>query len=160
MEDTLIMRRRLWLLVPVLAFSACGGGGETSGSAPPDELLGTYSTTLTKADLPAAPPPELATGLGGWTLTIADKGGPDGGPALSIVQERLGNLESPSLRVDGDRLLLHHEECAAGGTEKFYDNEYRWKLGASGLRITTVENQCPDRVAETILTSHPWAKSG
>jgi hypothetical protein len=40
----------------------------------------------------------------------------------------------------------------------FYDNEYRWELSGSTLTLTTVKNDCPDRVAETILTSRPWTK--
>lgn len=70
-----------------------------------------------------------------------------------------GNLEAPALRVEGDRLFLDHEECAAGGTEHFYDNEYSWKLAGEQLSLTTVTNQCGDRVAETILTSRPWTKT-
>ena len=47
----------------------------------------------------------------------ARSGGPDDGPFLAIdsADEDFGNLEAPSLRVDGDRLLLLKEECAAGG---------------------------------------------
>jgi len=78
-------------------------GDEGSSGAPPAELLGSYTATLTEADLPPNPPPELADGLGDWSLTIAGQGGPDGGPALSLVHSEQGNLESPSLSVDGDR---------------------------------------------------------
>jgi hypothetical protein len=60
--------------------------------------------------------------------------------------------------VDGARLLLLNEECAAGGEQEFYDNEYRWKLDGETLTLTEVENQCPDDVALTILTSRPWTK--
>jgi len=55
---------------------------------------------------------------------------------------------------------LEDEECAAGpdGEYAFYDNEYRWTLEGSTLALATVKNDCPDRVAETILTSQPWTK--
>ena len=59
--------------------------------------------------------------------------------------------------MDGDTLVLEDEECAATGTTTF-NNEYTWELSGSTLTLTTVKNDCPDRVAETILTSHPWAK--
>ena len=93
-------------------------------------------------------------------LRIDDKGGPNGGPFLAIDSPTNGNLEAPSLRVEGDRLLLVNEECAAGGSEQFYDNTYAWKLTGTRLSLSTVANECGDHVAETILTSHPWAKTG
>jgi hypothetical protein len=40
-------------------------------------------------------------------------------------------------------------------SDAFYDDEYSWKLDGSTLRLATVKNQCPDRVAQTILTSRP-----
>jgi hypothetical protein len=146
--------------------ASCGGGDSAAPPADtgaqtasvPAELLGTYTTTLQKADIPANAPPEL--GELTWTLRIGDKGGPNGGPFLAIDSPTHGNLEAPSLRVDGDRLLLLHEECAAGGTEQFYDNTYGWKLTGTQLSISTVSNQCADHVAETILTSRPWTRTG
>jgi hypothetical protein len=41
---------------------------------------------------------------------------------------------------------------------QFFDNTYSYQVQDGTLRITTVDNQCADRVAETILTSEPWAK--
>jgi hypothetical protein len=147
--------RQSWLVALPLVLIACGAANT---GTPPAELLGAYTMTLVEADLPDSPPPELADGLGAWELTIANAGGPDDGPVLTLVHSKLGNLESPSLRVDGDRLLLNDEECAAGGTLASYDNAYRWVLTGSTLTITTITNECSDRVAETILTSHPWTK--
>jgi hypothetical protein len=71
----------------------------------------------------------------------------------------MGHLEGPALEVRGDRLLLKQEECAAGGEITFYDNEYAYEVSDETLTITTVSNQCPDRVAETVLTSQPWRKA-
>lgn len=150
--------------------AACGGGGsstetasapETAGGSAPAQLVGMYTTTLEKSDIEAAgAPPELANADRSWRLTIANTGGPDDGPVLAIDNETEGNLEAPSLRVDGDRLLLRGEPCAAGGEYKFYDNEYRWKLSENTLEIMPVSNHCTDRVALTILTSQPWTKTG
>ena len=158
--------------VVFLAASACGGSDESepartseaattetaAGEPIPDALIGTWSTTLRPADIPADAPPELA-GTKKWQLEIAESGGFEDGPVLSIVNRELGQLEGPALEVDGDRLLLKQEECAAGGDIAFYDNEYSYTLTGSKLTITTISNQCPDRVAETILTSRPWTKS-
>jgi hypothetical protein len=88
-------------------------------------------------------------------------GGPDDGPFLAIDVGESDNLEAPSLRVEGDRLVLQNEECARpGGGYDFYDYEYTWSLDGDTLVIERVTNQCADRVAETILTSRPWTKSG
>ena len=139
----------------VLAVAGCGGGSSSDDGVPP-ELVGTYTTTLQPADIPANAAPELETG--DWELVIATSGAPDDGPALAINQPTTGNLEAPGLTVDGDTLKLEQEECAQKVGYVFYDNEYSWKLDDSTLTLTTVKNDCPDRVAETILTSHPWAK--
>jgi hypothetical protein len=165
----------LLALLVLPGLSACGSGGSggsgspasgaapaasgTTGGAPPAELVGTYQTTLDPGDIPASKPQELQDGGLVWTLEISETGGPDGGPSLAISSPAVGNLEAPSLRVDGDRLLLEHEICAAGGSQKFYDNEYSWVLEDTVLTLTTVKNQCADQVAETVLTSKPWTKT-
>jgi hypothetical protein len=139
-----------------LAVVGCGGGSSSSEGVP-TELVGTYTTTLEQSDIPANAAPALEAGE--WKLVIATSGAPDGGPALSIKPSTQGNaLEAPGLTVDGDTLKLEQEECEQKTGYVFYDNEYSWKLDGSTLTLTTVKNQCPDRVAETILTSHPWTK--
>jgi hypothetical protein len=142
-----------------LVLAGCGGGSNAE-DAVPAELVGTYTTTLEKSDLPKPDQPEFVDGGLEWSMTIATSGGPDGGPVLEIrsADEKVGDLEGPSLSVDGDRLLLKNEECAQEVGYTFYDNEYSWKLEGSALTIDTVENQCADRVAETILTAEPWTK--
>jgi hypothetical protein len=137
----------------VVALAGCGGGSSSS-EAVPSELVGTYTTTLTAADIPSNAAPELEAG--DWELVIATSGAPDDGPALAINHPTKGNLDAPGLTVDGDTLMLEQEECGANGA--FYDNEYSWTLSDSTLTLTTVKNDCPDRVAETILTSNSWTK--
>ena len=54
----------------------CGGDDNSAGDSPakrqsrpatvPAELLGTYATTLRRADLPDNPPPELTDGSRTW----------------------------------------------------------------------------------------------
>lgn len=130
----------------------CGGNGDEN--AVPAELEGTYVTTLEQSDIPENAPPELEAGQ--WELAIGQLEGEDAGSFLAINHPTEGTLEQPELVVDGDVLKLMNEECAVGST--LYDNEYRWELSGSTLTLTTIENQCPDRVAETILTSSPWTK--
>ena len=156
----------------LLALGACGGdsddvakeagGGTTAPETglAPDELVGTWTTTIEDPGTDA--PPELRDGGPSWVIRIGNTGGPDGGPSLAIdsADEAFGNLEAPALHVEGDRLQLLNEVCAAGGEQKFYDNEYRWEISGGELRITTVANHCSDRVAETILTSRPLTKAG
>jgi len=145
-----------------IATGGCGGDSADNSGAPPDELVGTYNTTLRTSDVAGNDAPELKAADGNkWILRIGSTGGPDDGPFLAIDVAEGDNLEAPSLRVEGDRLMLNDEECARpGGGYDFYDNEYTWSLDGDNLVIETVKNQCPDRVAETILTSRPWTKSG
>ena len=143
------------------AASTPGAGGSTTASEGtiPTALLGTWTTTLKASDLPANTPPELANAASKWQLQIAETGGTNNGPVLSIVNPQLGQLEGPTLQVSGNELKLLQEECAASGTEQFFDNTYSYEIQGDSLRITTVNNQCADHIAETILTSEPWTKT-
>jgi hypothetical protein len=148
---------------------ACGGGSSgaaTHTTAPaaqspvvPATLVGRYTTTLRPSDLPANPPPELTDGSSTWQLTVARSGGIDNGPAVTIANAKLGVLESSNFAARGDTLLLRHENCAAAGTRHFYDNRYRYAVSGGTLRLTTMSNDCTDRVAQTILTSRPWHRT-
>src|SRR3954469_3973996 len=167
------MRPRSLLPVPMIAVAlsiaaGCGGDddSDTSGTKSskaaadpvPAELLGTYETTLKKSDLPADPPGEL-TESPSWKLTIAKSGGVNNGPVFAIANADAGSLEGPSFSVKGDHIVLHREECAAGGEEHFYNNEYRYEQSGQKLSFTKVKSLCPDEVVLTILTSEPWLKT-
>jgi hypothetical protein len=130
-----------------------------SGGPAPASLVGTYTTKLTKRDLSRNKAPELQEAAG-WKLTIANSGGSGNGRALTLANLKAGALEAPEFAVTGDRIVLKHEECAAGGSTHFYDNEYRFVQRGKTLRFTKVQNSCPDKVAETVLTSEPWQKQG
>lgn len=162
-----VARARVLGVVAVAALAGCGSDSGSSSSsstssssgasaAVPADLLGTYATKLKQGDLPPSPPPELTAGSGAWRLTIAKSGGVNGGNAFSIADPAHGELETSSFVVKGDTITLVHEECAAGGTENFYDNQYRFTKSGNTLKFTTVKNQCPDKIAETILTKEPW----
>src|SRR5689334_3497197 len=51
----------------------------------PATLVGRYTTTLRRSDLPADPPPELTHGSSTWHLTVAPSGGIGNGPAVTIA---------------------------------------------------------------------------
>ena len=153
------------------ALAGCGSSGSSGDkttstastaaeSPPPPALVGTYTTALKKSDLPPNPPPELTNHAKRWQLRIATTGGPAGGPAFTIINPSptLGALESPSLSVTGSTVALHREECAANNST--VDSFYTYKLSGKQLTFTTVKNGCADKVAETILTSEPWLKTG
>jgi len=157
------------IIAVVLSMAAgCGGDddSDTSGTKSstaaadpvPAELLGTYETTLKKSDLPANPPGELTAGPT-WKLTIAKSGGVNDGPVFAIANAEAGSLEGPSFSVKGDQIVLHKEECAAGGEEHFYENAYRYEQSGDKLTFTKVKNLCPDEVVLTILTSEDWTKT-
>ena len=61
------------------------------------ELLGTYTTTLKRSDIPDPAPPELDRQYR-WTLRITKDGGPDDKPALTIVKPPDDVLESSLMR--------------------------------------------------------------
>ena len=138
----------------VLCLAGCGGGSDDSV---PAGLSGTYTAVLEQSDLPADAPPELVPGA--WTLSIGELEGPEAGTFLALRGPDDEVLEEPGLKIDDDVLTLTQEECAQDVGYAFYDNQYSWELGGSStLTLATVENDCADRVAETILTSRPWTK--
>jgi hypothetical protein len=159
----------LALAVSILALAGCGddpspkpatsAGSAKTPAPPPAELLGTYATTLRKADVPAGAPPELADQRA-WLVKIT-RNGVDDGPSLAILRPPSDTLEVSKLSVSAGTLTLSNEECAPSdpsGTETFVTSTYRWKLEGRKLRLTTVKAGCPDKVAQTILTSEPWKK--
>ena len=149
--------------------AACGGnsdeatqtGSHSAQPAPavPAKLVGRYTTTLRRSDLPANPSPELTSGSSEWQLTVARSGGVDNGPAVTIANAKLGVLESTNFAAKGSTVLLRREDCVTAGDQRFYDNRYRYTTSGATLHFTTVSNRCKDRVAETILTSRPWHRT-
>src|SRR3954451_1746534 len=150
-----------------LAGLGCGGDDESSSATttpqavvpPPAELLGTYTTTLKRSDVPDPAPPEL-DGQYRWTLRITKDGGPDNKPALTIVKPPDDVLESSPMAVTGDQLELTGEECAQTMGDSIVTSSYTWKAEGDSLRLTAVKRGCADKVSETILSAEPWKRSG
>ena len=153
-----------------LAGLGCGGGDDKTASSssatttpqavapPPAELLGTYTTTLKRSDVPDPAPPEL-DGQYRWTLRITKDGGPDDKPALTIVKPPDDVLESSAMAVTGDKLELTGGVRETMG-DSIVSSSYTWKAEGDGLRLTAVKHGCADKVAETILSAEPWKRSG
>jgi hypothetical protein len=127
------------------------------GGKAPEELVGTYAMTLKHGDIPPDPAPELVHEAEHWTLKISNTGA-IGGPSFTITNDTLGPLENTPLGVQGDRVLLHQEECAVSAEP--VESIYRWKLDGDTLTFTKVVNGCDDDVVKTLLTAEPWQKSG
>ncbi len=151
----------------LLAMSSCGGGDTSSNSsavttpAIPKDLLGTYTMTLKASDLPPSPPPELTDQAEHWTMKITTSGGPTGGPALELINDALGSLEQPALRVQGHQLVLQREECAStmgAAPYTYVTSEYSWSIVGRHLRLSPVRVGCPDHVSSTLLTAETWTK--
>ena len=156
------------LLVAALAPAACGGSDKstastTASSAPaqkpaalPQELKGTWKTTLRKADAP--PGLKLSNP---FSVTISDTGGVDGAPSFTVAdstQAIEGETSTPV--VSGNTITLRREGCFVDGSGyRFYDNVYRYTISGDTLRFTVVKNRCKDRWAESILTSRPFTRS-
>jgi hypothetical protein len=138
-----------------------GGASETTSTAatespPPAELLGTYAMHLKPSDVPPNPPPELTDEAESWTLKITKTGAPGGGPALTIINDALGELESSPVGVEGDHILIHDEECAVSTAP--VESEYEWAIDGDELRFTAVASGCDDDVVLTLLTAEPWMR--
>src|SRR5690242_4278547 len=109
---------RLTLIALAASAALLGGCGDRSGdtthtstpaaraAAVPTTLVGEYTTTLRRSDLPANPPPELTHGSSTWQLTVARSGGVDNGPAVTIANAKLGVLESTNVEAQGGTVLL------------------------------------------------------
>ena len=161
----------LMLVIAGLLAAGCGGGESDSAAPakakkaspapPPAALIGTYTTTLSKADIPTPTPPELRDQRR-WIVRITKDGGVDNAPALTILMPPSEPLESSTLSVSGDTLTLSREECAPtdpSGKYTLVNSAYRYELDGDMLRLTTVKPGCPDKVAQTILTAGPLKRS-
>ena len=121
----------------------------------PKRVMGTWLTRLRKSDTP----PKLLL-RNPFSVTISPKGGVNNAPVFQISDgaEALEG-ESSIPRFAGDQVTLRQEGCLVDGSGyKFYDNVYRYKVSGDTLRFTVVKNSCPDRHAESILTSRTFKR--
>src|SRR4051794_26198768 len=140
----------LAIAASVVLLAGCGSSDKSNDKTssapaaaegpPPPALVGTYTTTLKKSDLPPNPAPELTNHAERWQLRISTTGGPAGGAAFTILNPKLGALESPTVGVTGSTVALHKEECASSTVDSFYSYTLRGKQ----LTFRTVKNGCSD----------------
>jgi hypothetical protein len=175
-----VMSNHRHLTIPALVAlalvpAACGSSDDSSTSTPaaartpapatpaasttpiPKALMGTWHTRLRQSD---APPKFLLRNP--FSVTIAPKGGVNDAPVFQISDgaEAIEG-ESSIPRFAGDQVTLRQEGCLVEGSGyKFYDNVYRYKVSGDTLRFTVVKNSCPDRYAESILTSRTFKRQG
>lgn len=142
---------------PATDASTAHAATTAAGGPPPAELLGSYTTRLTKADTAGRKAPELKDHL--WIMKITKDGGVDNAPTLTIIRAPSDVLESSTLSVAGTTLTLTGQECAhPSGDYTLVSSSYTWKLEGKTLRLATAKPGCPDKVAETILTSEVWMR--
>jgi hypothetical protein len=153
----------------VVLLGATGGCGSSSkqthttasaasglGGAAPQQLVGTFKTTLTRDDAARAPrPSELP--IGPWTLVIGNSGGPGNSRAVGV-----GNGDTDRVvhrfGVKGNVFAMactDDQGLPASGSEA-----YAWSIRGRKLIFSIASARCGrgDANTQTILTSHPWIK--
>ena len=155
--------------------AGCGGGGEKKEkpaipaetpvndpavkpekSGAPQELLGQYEVNIPEEELPTDAPEQLSTVSDVWTVTLAETGGPGDGPAFSIANGQAEPIETSNFQVKGDRIIVKEQTCAATGEP--VNSEWTYELSGDELTLSDPKDACPDKIAETILTSKPLTK--
>jgi hypothetical protein len=126
------------------------------GGPAPADLLGTFTTTLTRRDAAGARKPDELP-IGPWTLVIGNSGGPGNSRALGI-----GNGDTNRVvyqfGVQGQTIALRctdDQGIPTSGQEKFAFAVNGPKVT---FKLTSAECAHADANLATILASHPWKK--
>ena len=149
------------LAVPVS--SACGDEPATpraaAATATPaakiaQELIGSWKTRVRHSetsDLQA--PPDAPKPGPKWEIEFLEDGGPGNAPALVYAGEA-GMDGALPYEVNGDRITITDDNCSSGPS----DGVYAFAVDDGELTFETVENHCPERVMEQLLTARPWRR--
>ena len=127
----------VFALMGMLVVTACNVGTAQNPSQPPP---GTYTTTITKQDLPGFPPAQ-----GNWEITFTAG---HYSAALNGVVQAEGLLT-----VKQDQLTLTDVSGPAAATDSDAVGAYKWSFDGKALTLTNVNDNNPNRTA--VLTSHP-----
>jgi hypothetical protein len=161
------MQRNLAALSITIALAACAGpsGSPAPASSPaggsagsPSGLVGSWTTTVTKADLAAAGiadpnAQDENSGRFNWLF------GADG--TWTQVQESIDGspINNPVFRgtytVDGSTLVVtttFPPEYADAGLH------FTWRIDGAGLHVDVLDP--PDSLMPVVVETHPWSRAG
>jgi hypothetical protein len=147
-------------LATVLATAtASATGSAVPGGPAPKPLLGTWTTTLTRADEKRSANPAFWPNQQTWELVIVNAGTGVDVRALGLRPRGEGG-DSMGFGVAGNRVHIRCLNKDAIPTAGY--GTYTWSMKQGVLRFRLVKEPCRDPILRnriTILTAHPWKKS-
>lgn len=143
----------------MLLLAACGDGRPArtvvpaanlptgSGTAIPDELAGTWQTTIDRSRI-VDPPGELTQERSVWMLKFLGTGGKDNGPSMYVSNDEAGEFAHPISLSRGQITLRSDTAC-----RRF---DYRG-ISLDRIRIAAKQTDrgCPSTMISSIL-QRPW----
>ena len=114
-----------------------------------DDLVGVYSVTLAKPDLPPGLPGQAAL-LGTWTVTFNANG------TYTLARQDVGVVTRGAYEVDGATLSVTEWDgligCGEGEPDEG-DVRYAWRQAGDGVVMTAISDTCAER--RILLQAHP-----
>jgi hypothetical protein len=114
-----------------------------------DDLVGIYSVSIAKPDLPANLPGRAAL-LGTWTITFAADG------TFIVARQDVGPVTSGEYTVSGSTLTIDDWNGLIGCGAPVAENPgatYAWRPAGDGIALTVIEDPCTDR--RLLFATHP-----
>jgi hypothetical protein len=140
------------------AAAAAGAVSPVPGGPAPKQLLGTWRTTLTRADELRSADPAHWPNEQTWELVIVNSSTGVDIRALGLRPRGEGG-DSMGFGVSGNRLFVRCLDVNAIPTAGY--GTYAWSLTNGKLRLRLVKEPCRDPLLRnriTILTRHAWKK--
>ena len=130
-------------------------------AVPVSSACGDEPATPRAAAATATPAAKIAQELiGSWKTRVRhseiqflEDGGPGNAPAL-VYADEAGMDGALPYEVNGDRITITDDNCSSGPS----DGVYAFAVDDGELTFETVENHCPERVMEQLLTARPWRR--
>lgn len=111
----------------------------------PSFVYGTYTTIITKEDVPAGLSSELAAAIPGkYEITYA----PDG--RMTLVRDGKERARG-TFRLKGDQLLFNADDTGSYACQMFA--RYTWAIDGKNLMLTKLQDGCDGRVV--VMADHP-----
>jgi len=114
-----------------------------------DELVGVYSASIAKPDLPAALPGQAAL-LGTWAVTFNADG------SYTLDRQDVGVIARGTYEVDGPTLTINDWEGLIGCGAPVAEDPpatYAWRRAGDGIVLTAITDPCEER--RILFQSHP-----